>query len=86
MKTYQFLSKDAVVIHLEVGTETFQTEQAQLLEQGFELSGQALEAESLQVAYRLHQETHGAGESEYPLLGTLSDVPQAIALRAILGG
>ena len=86
MKTYQFLSKGAVIIHLEVGTETFQSEQDQLLDQGFELSGEPLEAESLQVAYRLHQEIHGEGENEYPLLGTLADVPQAIALRAILGG
>ncbi|WP_283132577.1 hypothetical protein [Enterovibrio norvegicus] len=86
MKTYQFMQKETVVIHLESGTQTFESEQSQLLMQGFELTGEPIEAESVEAAYDLHSQKYGDSSNEYPLLGTLSEVPQALALRAILGG
>ncbi|HCE2002346.1 TPA: hypothetical protein NGT00_004673 [Vibrio parahaemolyticus] len=86
MKTYQFLTKDSVVVHIELATETHESEMEQLLEQGFQLSGEPLVAIDLESAYKQYQEQHGGSESEYPLIGSLVDLPQALALRAILGG
>ncbi|USH04939.1 hypothetical protein K6Q96_16985 [Grimontia kaedaensis] len=86
MNSYQFMKKDTAVIHLELGTETFVNEQSQLLEQGFELAGQPLKAESLQDAYQLHKQAYGADDNEYPLIGSFADVSQALALNAIIGG
>ncbi|HCG8159289.1 TPA: hypothetical protein NJ921_004573 [Vibrio parahaemolyticus] len=86
MKTYQFLTKDSVVVHLELATETYESEMEQSLEQGFQLSGDQLAAIDLESAYKQYQEQHGGSELEYPLVGSLADLPQALALRAILGG
>ncbi|MGF1688291.1 hypothetical protein L4C36_16635 [Photobacterium japonica] len=86
MKIFQFFIKGNVVIHTDIHAESYDSEKSQLLAQGFALHGDQVEALSVEEAYKQIQPTTDVENTEYPLLGRLVDMPQALALRAILGG
>ena len=80
------MRKETVVIHLDLENPHVEDEKQQLLAQGFELIGERIEAKNIEAAYALHQQKHGTNDIEYPLIGALSDLPQAVALGILFGG
>ena len=86
MNIYQFFSKESTVIHAECKNDNFEDEKSQLLKQDFELSGDVISAENTKEAYEIYKSKFDLDNIEYPFLSQSINVPQAIALRAILGG
>lgn len=59
MALFQFYKKDKISVHLDVNSPTFTTENEQLIEQGFVLIGDVIEAEDGQVAHETFKSIHG---------------------------
>ena len=59
MASFQFYKKDKILVHLDVHSPSFTTENEQLIDQGFELIGDIIDAENSQVAHETFKSIHG---------------------------
>ncbi|KXF83150.1 hypothetical protein [Enterovibrio coralii] len=83
MSRYLFFIKDNVAIHVDFDGRDFYAEKFQLLEQGFEVSGDVIESNTVAEAYSLYQQRYGEVDVEYPMINALANIPQAIAWQTI---
>ncbi len=81
MVTMQFLIKHDVVIGCNVDSATYPQELEQLLEQGFELSGKTICAQSRQHARDLYQQRYGEDLAQYSMVSSLLELPQMLGSR-----
>ena len=58
MTTFQFYKKQNALVHLATGTLSSHTEKKQLIEQGFELVGGIVEAETSYAAFNKFKALH----------------------------
>ena len=58
MITFQFYKKQNALVHLAIGTVSSGTEREQLIEQGFELVGDIVQAETSYAAFNKFKALH----------------------------
>ena len=56
MAIFHFFSKEKVLLHLDIDTETYETEKEQLLDQGFERSGRPIHADNVKLGIEKYHE------------------------------
>ncbi|PKF49959.1 hypothetical protein [Enterovibrio nigricans] len=86
MSRYLFFLKNKVAIHVDFDGIDFYAEKFQLLEQGFEMSGDMVEAKTVAEAYELYKQRYGEVDVEYPMINALANIPQVVAWHTIFRG
>ncbi|WP_022940552.1 hypothetical protein [Psychromonas hadalis] len=58
MEAFQFYKKQNALVHININNPSFNTEKVQLVEQGFERVGRAVEAETSYAAFNKFKSIH----------------------------